>query len=95
MLIKQPAEAFEHFLRFEDDDSYFGIRSTPALPHQYVKIPVILTKVQVTAKHAGILRMWPWVKWRVMVHGCTVYTERDETADVSRGTIHITPQTVL
>ena len=28
-------------------DSYFGIRSTPVLPQQHIKIPVILPKVQV------------------------------------------------
>ena len=28
-------------------DSYYGIRFTPVLPQQHVKIPVILPKVQV------------------------------------------------
>ena len=30
------------------------------------------------------------MKWRDMVHGCMVYTERAETAAVSRGTSHVT-----
>ena len=37
------------------------------------------------AKHACTLRMWLCMKW----HGCMVYTERAETAAVSRGTSHI------
>ena len=42
---------------------------------------------QVTAKHACSLRMWLCVKWHV--RGCMVYTERAETAAVSRGTSHV------
>ena len=39
---------------------------------------------QVTAKYACTLRMWLSMKWRDMVHGCMVYTERAETVAVSR-----------
>ena len=45
---------------------------------------------QVTAKHAYTLRMWLCMKWRDMMHGCMVYTERAEMATVSRGTSHVT-----
>ena len=45
---------------------------------------------QVTAKHAFTLGMWLCMKWRDMAHGCMVYTERAETAAVSRGTSHVT-----
>ena len=58
------------------------------LPH--VKDPVILPKVRVTAKHARTLRIGLSTKWRDMVHGCMVYTERAETAAVSRDTNHVT-----
>ena len=44
----------------------------------------------VTAKHACTLRMWICMKWRDMVHGCMVYTERAEMAAVSSGTSHVT-----
>ena len=32
------------------------------------------------------------MKWRDMVHGCMVYTERAETAAVSRDTSHVTTE---
>ena len=44
---------------------------------------------QVTAKHACTLRMWLCMKWRDMVHGCTVYTEHAETAAVWGGTSYV------
>ena len=34
--------------------------------------------------------MWLCMKWRNMVHGCMVSTERAEMAAVSRGTSHAT-----
>ena len=33
--------------------------------------------------------MWLCMKWRDVVYGCMVYTERAETAAVSRGTYHV------
>ena len=45
---------------------------------------------QGTAKHVCTVRMWLCLKWCDMVHGCMVYTERAETAAVSRGTSHVT-----
>ena len=36
----------------------------------------------ITAKHACTLRMWLCMKWRDIVHGCVVYTERAEMAAV-------------
>ena len=45
---------------------------------------------QVSAQHAYTLRVWLCMKWRDIVHGCMVYTERAETAAVSRGTSHVT-----
>ena len=45
---------------------------------------------QVTAKDACILHMCLRTKWGGMVHDCMGYTERAETASVSRSTRHIT-----
>ena len=46
---------------------------------------------QVTTKHACTLRMWLCMKRHCkLVHGCTLNTERAETAAVSRGTSHVT-----
>ena len=45
---------------------------------------------QVAAEHACTLRMWLYMKWRDLEHGCMVYTERVETAAVSRDTSHVT-----
>ena len=39
-------------------DSYFGTVPPPCYRSSTYKIPVILPKVQVTAKHAHTLRMW-------------------------------------
>ena len=36
------------------------------------------------------LHMWLCMKWRDMMRGCMVYTERAETAAVSRGTSQVT-----
>ena len=70
-------------------DSYFGIRSTSVLPQQHVKDPSHSAKsagVQVTAKHACTIHTCGFAS-NDMVHGCTVYTERAETA-FSCGTRH-------
>ena len=47
---------------------------------------------QVPAKHACTLHMWLCKKQHdiIIVHGCTVYTERAKTAAVSHGTSHVT-----
>ena len=42
----------------------------------------------VTAKHTCTLCMWLCIKWRDVMHGCMVYTERAEMAAVSSGTNH-------
>ena len=70
-------------------DSHFGIRSTPVLPQQRVKDPGH------SAESAGgrlqLNTHTPYVCGFArsdMVHGCTVYTERAETAAVSWGTSH-------
>ena len=67
-----------------------GIGSTPVLPHLHVKDPGH------SAKSAGsrlqLNTHAPYVcgfAWSDMVHGCMVYTERAETAAVSRGTSHV------
>ena len=45
---------------------------------------------QITTKHSCTLRMWLCRMWRDMVHGCMVYTDRAETAAVSRVTSYVT-----
>ena len=46
-------------------------------------------KWQFTAIHTCTLRTWLCMKWRDMVHGCTLHTKRTETTAVSHGTSHV------
>ena len=72
--------------------SYFGIRSTPVLPQLHVKDSGHSAKSaggRLQLKHACTFRLWLYMKWRDMVYGYMVYTERAETAAVSCGTSHV------
>ena len=64
------------------------------IPQQHVKDPghSRCRWLHVTAEHTcrSSLRVWLCMKWRDKVHGCMGYTERAQTAAVSRGTSHVT-----
>ena len=69
-------------------DSYFSICSNHILLQWHIRDPGHSAKS--ANKHAYTLRMWFCMKWRDMVHGCKVYTERTKMAAISRGTSHVT-----